>query len=157
VWAFLVVVLYTGIAIYSDWLRFEPDTLDGYWYFLFHRLHLVPDYIVWVGLPLTAMVWIHSRCVVRRRPPAHHGGAEYGVFDQNPWGPQSSVETFVYLYLAAMVIAALGRMAIVQCLMRGECSFFIWYQGLLYSPALLVWPLLLLLLRHAIWWVIRRR
>ncbi len=68
-----------------------------------------------------------------------------------------AIETFVYLYLGAMVIAGLGRFAIIWCFMRGECGFFIWYQALLYSTVFLIWPLVLLLLRHAIWRALRRQ
>lgn len=157
VWAFAVGAIHAGIATVADWVRFEPETFDDYWYIIADRWIFVPDYLAWIGLPLIAMVWVYSQYLVKRRLPIRRGGDEYRIFDLDPSGPRSSIETFVYLYLGAMVIAGLGRMAIVRCLMRGECGFFMWYQALLYSTVFLIWPLVLLLLRHAIWRVIRRR
>jgi len=157
VWAFVVAAVYAGIATFSDWRRFEPETFDDYWFIISDRWEFVPDYVAWIGVPLIAIVWAHSRYSSRRRGPARPGGDEYRVFDLPPWRPRSSIETFVYLYLGAMVIAGLGRFAIIWCLMRGECGFFIWYQALLYSTVFLIWPLALLLVRHAVSRLIRRR
>ncbi len=155
IWAFVAAAIYAGIATVSDWRRFEPEAFADFRDIILDRWSLVPDYLVWIGLPLSAVVWLYSRYTAKRRSPIRQGGDEYKIFDRGPNTRQSPIETFVWLYLAAMVVAGLARTAIVRCWMHGECDFFIWYQGVLYSAVFLIWPLLLLLLRHAIWKVIR--
>lgn len=157
VWAFVVAAIYAGIGTLTDWRMFEPETLDDYRYIISERWSFVLDYLAWIGLPLIAIVWGHSRYVGKRPVVPHHAGDEYRALGLRPSEPRGPVETFAYLYLGAMAIAGLGRFAIVRCWMRGQCDFFIWYQALLYSTVFLIWPLLLLLLRLVIWRAIRRR
>lgn len=157
VWAVIVAMIYAGIATVSDWRRFEPETSAAAFGIILDRWSFMPDYLTWIGVPLAVIVWIHSRYAVRRRSPIGQGGDEYRAFDAGPDAQPSQLGTFVCLYLAAMIVAGLGRVAVVQCWMRGECHAFIWYQGALYSAALLIWPLLLLLLRRAVWSLMRGR
>jgi hypothetical protein len=155
IWALIVAAVYSGIATVSDWQRFEPEAFADYRDIVLDRWSFVPDYLVWIGLPLGAFVWLYSRWAAARRSPIHEGGDEDQIVGRESNSRQSPIETFVWLYLAAMIVAGLARTAIVRCGMHGECDFFIWYQGVLYSAVFLMWPLLLLLLRHAIWKVIR--
>lgn len=157
IWALVAAAIHAGIATVADWDRFEPEGFAEYWYIIAHRWDFVPEYVLWIGLPLIVTVWAYSRTTSGRRPRARHGGDEYRIFDQEPSETRSSIATFACLYLGAMFVAGLGRTAIVQCLTRGECGFFTWYQGILYSAVFLIWPLVLLLLQHALWRAIRRR
>lgn len=156
VWVVFVAAIHAGVATVADWGRFEPEGFEEYWYIILHRWDFVPDYMLWIGLPLVVVVLAHSRIARRQRPRAQ-GGDEYRILDLHLDGPRSSIETFVYLYLGAMVMAGIGRAALVRCVMRGECDLFTWCQALLYSPIFLIWPLVLLLLRHALWKMMRRR
>jgi hypothetical protein len=157
IWAFVVAAIHASVATVADWDRFEPVGFNEYWPIISDRWSFVPYYVLWIGVPLVLAALGYSRNAGRRRPRARRDDDEYRMLDLHPSAVRSPIEIFTYLYLGAMIAAGFAHTAVAWCLMRGECGFFTWYQGVLYWAVFWIWPLLLLLLRHALWKIARWR
>lgn len=155
-WAFAVGAVIAGAGMYVDIRDNVSEVLGDRWYFLRSNIWWMPYYAVLISAPLLFTSAIHRgvAAFVRRlmRRKSHVAAGQHGTGES--LHPDTS--TFLTLYAVAVAIASAAHAAVVNCVWSTLCESGEWGGTLLVSPLFFGMPLGLMMLRRALWSVLRR-
>ncbi len=150
-WAIAVGAAIAGGGMYVDIRDNISEVLDDRWYFLRNNIWWIPYYAALIGAPLLAISAIHRRVAGSVQRMTQRKG--YVAGDLHRTGDLSN--PCMSTFLGAVSVASVAHTVIVNCVWSTLCERGEWGGTLLMSPLFFGVPLGLMMLRRALWKMLR--